>query len=200
MSFARVDSAWIVAGMLLAIGFLFAGRWVYRKFRRRGAWALINAEREANRGHFRRSAESFATIARQLQANSAVLEPLRAGTQVLQARVTGLVAWNCDFPEFTDTAWQTVRRSGSIALFQPEQLREVEELYRDFDTLRASMASVRREIDAGRLHASAQSDEARPQRIADEIRLLQAVRVAHDKLGADMRHFTELHTDFVPSV
>jgi hypothetical protein len=29
---------------------------------------------------------------------------------------------------------------------------------------------------------------------------MQAVRVAHDKLGADMRHFTHLHTDFVPSV
>jgi hypothetical protein len=200
MSPAGFDSAWIVAGTLLTVGFLVAIRWVYRKYRKRRAWAMINAEREDNKSRFRRSAESFATIAQQLQTNWAAIESLRTRINIPQESLAGVVVWNCDFPEFNDTAWQSIRRTGLNRVFQPHQAREVEELYTDFCILQASMAEVRREIDAGNHHARAGSAETAPQWIADEMELMQAIRIAHDKLGADMRHFTHLHTDFVPSV
>ena len=200
MSLAGFDSAWIVAGTLLTVGLLIAIRWVYRKYRKRGAWAMIKAEREDNKSRFIRSAESFATIAQQLQTNWAAIDPLRTRINIPQESLAGLIVWNCDFPEFNDTAWQTIRRTGLNTLFQPHEAREVEELYTDFCILQASMAKVRREIDAGSRHARVGSAETGPQWIADEMELMQAIRIAHDKLGADMRHFTHLHTDFVPSV
>jgi hypothetical protein len=200
MSLAGFDSAWIVAGTLLTVGLLVAIRWIYRKFRKRRAWAMIKAEREDNKSRFRRSAESFATIAQQLQTNRAAIEPLQTRINIAPESLAGLVVWNCDFPEFNDTAWQTVRKTGLNRLFQPHEAREVEELYTDFCVLRPSIAKLRREIDAESRHARVGSAETAPQWIADEMELLQAVRIAHDKLGAEMRHFTHLHTDFVPSV
>jgi hypothetical protein len=200
MSLAGFDSAWIVAGTLLTVGLLVAIRWVYRKYRKRRAWAMIKAEREDNKSRFIRSAESFATIAQQLQTNWGAIEALRTRINIPQESLAGLVVWNCDFPDFNDTAWQTVRRTGLNTLLQPHESREVEELYTDFCILQASMAQVRREIDAGSRHARVGSAETAPQWIADEMELMQAVRIAHDKLGAAMRHFTHQHTDFVPSV
>jgi hypothetical protein len=201
MSLAGFDSAWIVAGATLTVGLLVVAiRWVYRKYRKRQAWAMIKAEREDNKSRFMRSAESFATIAQQLQTNWAAIESLRTRINIPQDSLAGLVVWDCDFPEFNDTAWQTVRRTGLSRLFQPHEAREVEELYTDFCTVQASMARLRREIDAESRHARIVSAETAPQWIADEMELMQAVRIAHDKLRADMRHFTHLHTDFVPSV
>ena len=200
MSFAGFDSRWIVAGTILTVVLLVAIRWIYRKYRKRQAWAMIKAEREDNKSRFKRSAESFATIAQQLQTNRAAIEALRTRINIPQESLAGLVVWNCDLPEFNDTAWQTIRRTGLNRLFQPHEAREVEELYTDFCILQASMAKVRGEIEAESRHARVGSAETAPQWIADEMELVQAVRIAHDKLGADMRHFTHLHTDFVPSV
>jgi hypothetical protein len=200
MSLAAFGSGWVVAGTLLTVGLLIAIGWVYRKYRKRRAWAMIRAEREDNKSRFVRSAESFAAIAQQLQTNSAAIEPLRTRIDIRQESLGGLVVWNCDFPEFNDTAWQTIRRSGLTTLMQPHELREVEELYADFDVLRASMAKVQREIEAGSRHARIGSSESGSEWLDDEIELMQAIRSAHEKLGADLRHFNQLHTDFVLSV
>ncbi len=200
MSFAGLDSAWIIAGAVLAVVFLLAIRWVYRKLRKRRMWAMITAEREDNKSRFKRSAESFATIAQHLQTNLSAVEALRTGTRSAQERPAGFVAWDCDFPDFNDAAWQTVKKTGLDRLMKPHEAREVEELYVDFAPLQASMAKIRLEIEAGSRHPRVGSAEATPQWIADELALIQAVRTAHEKLGADMRHFHLQHTDFVPSV
>jgi hypothetical protein len=197
--FAGTYTAWLVAGLLIAFGLLVASRWVYRKFRKRRAWAMIKAEREDNKSRFVRSAESFTTVARQLQTNRTLLEPLRNRVDIPQESLAGHV-WNCDFPVFSDTAWQTLRRGGLTALMQPHELHEVEELYADLDILRASMATLHREIEAGSRHSRVGSAESGSQWLADEIELMQAIRIAHEKFGADIRHFHQQHTDFIPSV
>jgi hypothetical protein len=193
-------AAWIVGGLLIAGGLAVAFRLVYRKYRKRQAWAMIKAEREDNKSRFTRTADSFATVSQQLVTNSAVLEPLRTRIDIPRESLAGHVAWNCDLPVFSDTAWQTIRRSGLTTLMQPHELREVEELYADLDVLQASMANLHREIDAGSHHARVESSESGSQWLADEIELMQAIRIAHEKFGADIRHFHQQHTDFVPSV
>ncbi len=200
MNFAGIDTAWIVAGTILTVVLLVAIRWVYRKFRKRQLWAMITAEREDNKNRYKRGAESFAAIAQQLQTNWAAIEALRNRSNIPQETVAGLVVWDCDFPDFVDTAWQTVRRTGLGRLMQPHEAREVEELYTDFGPLQASMAKVRQEVDAESRHARVGSAEIAPQWVVDELALLQKVRTAHEKLGTDMRHFHHQHTDFVPSV
>jgi hypothetical protein len=200
MSLAGFDSVWIVAGTILTAGLLVAIRWVYRKYRKRQAWAIINAEREDNKTRFKRCAKSFATIAQQLQTNWATIEALRTRVDIPQESLAGLVVWDCDFPDFNDTAWQTVRRTGLDRLMKPHEAREVEELYTDFGPLKASIAKLRQEIDAESRHARVGSADIAPRWIADELALMQAVRTAHEKLGADMRYFHQQHTDFVPSV
>jgi hypothetical protein len=200
MSLAGFDGVRIVVGSTFTVGLLVAIRWVYRKYRKRQAWAMIKAEREDNKRRFARGAESFTTITQQLQTNFAAIEALRTRLHIRQESLAGLVVWNCDLPEFNDTAWQTIRRTGLSRLIQPHEAREVEELYTDFCILQASMANLRREIDAESRHTRVGSAETAPQWIADEMKLMFAVQVAHDKLGADMRHFSQLHTDFVPSV
>jgi hypothetical protein len=192
-------AAWIAAGLLIAFGLLVIGRWVYRKYRKRRAWGMIKAEREDNKSRFMRGAESFATVAGQLQTNRAILEPLRGRSDVARESLAGHVVWNCDFPEFSDSAWQTIRRSGLTALMQPHELHEVEELYADLDILRASMAKLHREVEAGSRHTRAGS-EFGSKWLADEIERMQAIGIAHERLGADMRHFNQAHTDFIPSV
>jgi len=198
--FGGMNAVWIAAGLLIAFGLVLIARAVLRKFQKRRAWAMINAEREDNKSRFLRIAESFATLARQLKANSALLEPVHARGDFPQASLAGQVVWTCDFPEFIDSAWQTIRRNGLTSVMLPQQLHEVEELYTDFDILRVSLAKVQQDIEAANRHARAGFSDAGAQWLTDEIGLLQAIRSGHEKLGADMRHFHQQHTDFVPSV
>ena len=200
MNSAGFLSVWIVAGAIFLVVLAVALRWVYRKLGKRRAWTMIRAEREDNKNRFTRSAGSFAAIAQQLQTNRAAIEALRTRTDISQESLAALVVWNCDLPDFNSAAWQTVRRTGLNRLFKACEEREVEELYTDFCVLHASMAKVRREIETESRHARAGSAETAPQWVADELERIQAVRIAHDKLGAEMRYFTHLHTDFVPTV
>jgi hypothetical protein len=191
-------AGWIIAGLAIVLLLLISFRWVRRKYRVRQAWKLIKREREYNQRAFARVAELLNAGGRQWKANLAVLERLQMSDDAPPEGRSGQITWTFETPEFPESDWQAVLRSGATALLQPEQVHEVEELYRDLKTLRASTAELAAAVEAARQYAESHPSRSGSKRLTEETALAHAVRVAHSHLYAEMQRFHQLHTDFLP--
>jgi hypothetical protein len=189
--------AWIIGGILVALLSIVALRWVNHRLQMRQAWAMISREREDNKRLFARAAEEFGAQGRQWRANLAALESLQTAGAESATSTPGQTGWTVEAPAYVDSQWQAVRDRGLTALMLSHQLSEIEELYTDLKWLDASRAALVAAVEAARGYAGAHSQRTEAP-VSGEMALARAVWTAHCRLGADMRRFHELHTDFLP--
>jgi hypothetical protein len=196
-----IHIATIVIGLLIAISLEQAVEWLHHRQQVRETREAIHREREENQRQFERTSALFRLETKQLETNLADFEYLVKHPGAPVSSLPGPINWHNLITSFDYSAWETAQHDNVTALMPQPEVRQSEELYSHLQKVQRSCADRLAVIGDARLYTASDSDPSTltPQQIQQEIRLTQAVIIAHYRMGGDMRNLNLFYPDFTPS-
>ena len=196
-----IHIATIVLGLLIAVGLEQMVEWLHHRHQVAETREAIHREREDNQRKFARTTALFRLETKQLQTNLADFEYLAKHPGAPASNLPGPISWHTLITAFAYSAWETAQHDNVTALMPQPEVRQNEELYSHLQKVQQSCAERLVAIGEARLYTASDSDASSltVQQIEKEIRLTQAVIIAHYRMGGDMRNVNLFYPDFTPS-
>ncbi len=195
-----IHIATIVIGLCIAVGIEQTVEYFHHRREVQETREAIQHEREVNRRRFGGATAAFRVETRQLQTNLAVYRYLALHPHSSQSQLPGTINWHSYFPGFSFSAWETAQHDNVTALMLQREVREDAELYAHLHVVQQSNADQLAASSRARIYMAADADPAHlsTDQAKEQIKLAEAVLIAHYRTGSDMRNLHMDYSDFTP--
>ncbi len=197
-----IHIATIVLGLIIAVGLEQTVEKIHIHNEVAETRAALSEEREQNKETYRRNTEGYPATAAIFRNNIRVFSYLLEHPNTPQAKLPGVVIWPNHIFEPVTSAWTAAGQTNVLSMMPRAEVRNDSGTY--FDLQRALDGYNVMAIAAARAAAytSATSDPSTlsPEKIKQEIDLLEQANALHMLYGLWLQSVNRNHPDFVPGL